>query len=313
MEYLDEKSDILQRTAELGKLIGNKISSLRREMRLTQEEFGEIIGVSAQAVSKWERGGTPDITMIPIIAQKFGISTDELFGLKNARDPFELSKDDFCKFVSDYVNRICHTKSEELEGEYDRNDEKFFDIMLKVMQTMHDGFTHDKNEAWDGSTLDEGAKKISLMRLLISEYGTSMIMDKGDIPLIVVTRDTDNLRDTLLGEELLKKFFADFSDPDFFRLAVYVQTHGRIYSQYTVDYIAKTMGFSQEKAKRYCELLETYGFWRDIETICNNEVTHSYAVRRNVYFRPILMLIYMMVRPTMRTCNTMEKRMKPML
>ena len=60
--------------------IGEKIKSLRKQKNISQEVFANYLGVSFQAVSKWENGVTmPDITMIPAIASFFGVSTDELF------------------------------------------------------------------------------------------------------------------------------------------------------------------------------------------------------------------------------------------
>ncbi len=60
--------------------IGEKIKSLRKQKNLSQEVLAKYLGVSFQAVSKWENGNTmPDVTMIPAIASFFGISTDELF------------------------------------------------------------------------------------------------------------------------------------------------------------------------------------------------------------------------------------------
>lgn len=61
--------------------ISEKISSLRKAHNLTQEALGEAVGVSAQAVSKWEKGDSlPDISVIPDICKVFGISADTLLG-----------------------------------------------------------------------------------------------------------------------------------------------------------------------------------------------------------------------------------------
>ena len=60
--------------------LGEKIKSLRKEKNISQEIFANYLGVSFQAVSKWENGNTmPDVTMIPAIASFFSVSTDELF------------------------------------------------------------------------------------------------------------------------------------------------------------------------------------------------------------------------------------------
>ena len=52
----------------------------RRKKGLTQEELAAQLSVSSQAISNWERGGYPDITLLPRIANFFGITVDELIG-----------------------------------------------------------------------------------------------------------------------------------------------------------------------------------------------------------------------------------------
>ena len=60
--------------------LGEKIKSLRKQRNISQEVFANYLGVSFQAVSKWENGNTmPDIAMIPAIASFFCVSIDELF------------------------------------------------------------------------------------------------------------------------------------------------------------------------------------------------------------------------------------------
>lgn len=60
--------------------INDNIRRLRLEKHLSQEKLGELLGVSGQAVSKWEQGITsPDISLVPIIAECFGVTIDSLF------------------------------------------------------------------------------------------------------------------------------------------------------------------------------------------------------------------------------------------
>ncbi len=75
--------------------IGKQIRDFRKSQDLTQEQLAEAIGVSFQAVSKWENNiAFPDITLIPKLAQLLGVSIDELFDYSSA----EIEKD---------IERIC--------------------------------------------------------------------------------------------------------------------------------------------------------------------------------------------------------------
>ncbi len=67
---------------------GDTISYYRKLYSMTQEELSRQLGISAQAVSKWEQGlSSPDISLLPLIADVFHISVDELFGRKLQTEP----------------------------------------------------------------------------------------------------------------------------------------------------------------------------------------------------------------------------------
>ena len=67
--------------------LGTKIRELRRRDGRTQENLAEALDVTAQAVSRWESGGSyPDMEMIPAIANYFHVSIDELFGYHYERE-----------------------------------------------------------------------------------------------------------------------------------------------------------------------------------------------------------------------------------
>lgn len=66
--------------------IAANIARLRKERGMTQEALAEVIGVSAQTISKWENSATwPDVALLPVIADVFGVSIDALYGREEAR------------------------------------------------------------------------------------------------------------------------------------------------------------------------------------------------------------------------------------
>ena len=66
-------------------LLGRKIAEARRTSGITQNALAERVGVTAQAVSKWETGRScPDIAILDEIADTLGISLFELLGMEHS-------------------------------------------------------------------------------------------------------------------------------------------------------------------------------------------------------------------------------------
>lgn len=72
-------------------ILGEQISKYRKEAGLTQEDLGKAVGVSTQAVSRWECGGTPDVELLPAIADYLHVSIDALFG-REGGEAFDLKE-----------------------------------------------------------------------------------------------------------------------------------------------------------------------------------------------------------------------------
>ena len=66
---------------------GRRIARMRLEHAMTQERLANIANVSAQAVSKWENDQSyPDILLLPLLAETFGVTVDELLGVEDATE-----------------------------------------------------------------------------------------------------------------------------------------------------------------------------------------------------------------------------------
>ncbi|WP_042274634.1 helix-turn-helix domain-containing protein [[Clostridium] dakarense] len=89
--------------------IGEVIKSLRRNKNVTQEQLANIIGISTPAVSKWESGTSyPDITVLPILANYFEVTIDELLNYKN-----ELTKEEIEEIFKKCEDLISQEKVDE--------------------------------------------------------------------------------------------------------------------------------------------------------------------------------------------------------
>lgn len=84
--------------------IGDTIKYLRREKDITQEELGDILGVSYQSISRWENGICyPDMELLPAISDFFGVTVDNLLGVNKN---IEQEK------VAQYLNRFQESISQ---------------------------------------------------------------------------------------------------------------------------------------------------------------------------------------------------------
>lgn len=105
-------------------IIGSQITKFRKAAAFTQEELGRAVGVSTQAVSRWENGGAPDVTLLPAIADKLGVTIDALFGREcgEALDLHALVHKWIRSVpqgqVFDQLNRLLWTGVTALPGEY---------------------------------------------------------------------------------------------------------------------------------------------------------------------------------------------------
>lgn len=150
--------------------IGENIKKYRKLRGFTQEELASELGVTAQAVSRWEAGvGMPDISLIVPIAQNLGVTTDILFGMdditydKNAVDRVK-------KRVADLLNEQKQAESRLEICDYLRsevaNNPTCYEILTIYVENVAnlsrfvdlDGFLKDDENRWN-KLRDDAIKK----------------------------------------------------------------------------------------------------------------------------------------------------------
>ena len=99
--------------------LGEVIAKLRHERNMTQEALAEILCVSPQTISKWENSvNLPDVQMLPLIADVFGVRVDALFGREDAlvsTDP-DKAFDHAVEAVKRIVASAARPEHESVEG-----------------------------------------------------------------------------------------------------------------------------------------------------------------------------------------------------
>ena len=92
----------------MNETLGKRIAALRRDKELKQDELAEKLGVTPQAVSKWENDQTcPDISLLPLLAETLGVSIDELLtGKKEEFPAVRLLSENERRDINDMILRV---------------------------------------------------------------------------------------------------------------------------------------------------------------------------------------------------------------
>lgn len=119
--------------------IKENLKRLRRERGNTQDDLANHLGISVQAVSKWERGdGYPDITLLPYIASYYEVTVDDILGCDNLRKQEDL--EEFKKKAQILINQGRRKERLELCREMQK---KYPNEEVVLHNLIHDLFSVD--------------------------------------------------------------------------------------------------------------------------------------------------------------------------
>ncbi len=248
--------------------MGEIICKLRKERGMTQEELGKCVGVTTQAVSKWECGGVPDIELVPVIADCFGISTDELFG-RNVTD--------YCDLEIAIAKKIVDLPNKE-------RMKVVFDMCWKLLCAIGgDMFPIKPENGLDEITKDMDCPHYS-QQIWNEGIGLMCLYPQRYFALIP---DMENMPQYLFEDVDLGKFFEDMGDKDMYNALLLL--YKRDNKSFTDKLLCKNLGISEQKA---AEIIDTLKSWNSImvnEVELDDEVQRIYTFRANPAFVPLML------------------------
>lgn len=220
-------------------MIGKNISSLRKERGLKQEELARAVGVSTQAVSKWENGGVPDVELLPAIADFFGVSIDSLYGRKII---------DYWDIGAALIKNIAETPE-------DDRIKKAFEYCWNIERALYSskeiGF-----ENISDCQKDIGEDDQAYSSMLHKQGFTRMGIGNRSQYFMLVPNQKDPECAYLKGIDY-PAFFKDFSDKDVFDACLMLdkRSSGKAF---TKNLLVKNMGITSEKADEVLSILKKY-------------------------------------------------------
>lgn len=179
--------------------IGTNIYALRKEKKITQAQLAEKLGVSEQAVSKWENDQcAPDVSLFPAIADYFGVSIDRLFGYHMNSYADEVKA--IMKAADDSMDTYKEIEivSEGLKKYPNSADLK---IYLAFSLSMVNRMSKDENERTEAVN-----KAIKLCTEVVDSCGDNKQVDNALNMLTRVYNETGNHKK---AEECISKISAD--------------------------------------------------------------------------------------------------------
>lgn len=212
-------------------MIGKNIAELRKTKGIKQEELARFVGVSPQAVSKWENGGVPDTELIPKIAAFFGVSIDELFGVQN-----EISANIQDAILED----ITRTKSEDRIA-------RAFELCWMIEQSMYGRIFSDPERFKEEARVHSENDQLYSRVLMDSGYTEMGLFNR--MRYFLVVPDAKDKDRALLDGIDYPSLFRLLSDKDVFNTLVFLYKRESINS-FTDELLIRKLRLSPEKARQ---------------------------------------------------------------
>lgn len=262
-------------------MLSERIAALRKERGLTQEQLGKMVGVSSQAVGKWEKGGTPDVELLPALSDILGVTVDALFGRTEAK------REDMEEVVGRYIASLPK----------DKQIERLISLMRKAMLT---GCFDEITDIVDFERCDSEAT-------YISRDGIITAVSSGKQSFISAIRNAEGLfDDLLLCDENVNKLFSALSCPH--ALTMLSNLYRETPKYRTAGALAMLTGITQSEAEEILLIFTELRLTEELELETENGGAKAYTVNLTGAAVPLLFSARLMTQPASSIKIISDKR-----
>ncbi|MBR4539572.1 MAG: helix-turn-helix transcriptional regulator [Clostridia bacterium] len=261
------------------------LKSLRKAKNMKQEELAATVGVSPQAVSKWEQGGLPDAALLPAVADALGVTIDALFGRKKE----ELS------FYDQFLRHMKEVPWEDTMRELYRIGQVCGASILRVKQYNEILFADVDEKACTEATLNEG-------------FFQARLHEKQPY-FLLIPEPKDGYESAAPYDEAFVRLYETLAYPNVLRAMYYIVSES--YTYFDAEALAENLSVSQEEAERIIERLLSINFIDKARFAAGAQNKTIYQGKAYIEFISFLYFSHILMnRPTAFTYQT-NSRTKP--
>ncbi len=273
-------------------VIGRNIAALRKEKGVTQEQLAKYVGISPQAVSKWENGGVPDTELLTKIADYFGTSIDALFG----RD------------VSNYstIEQALVKRMMELPREL--RFEEAMEFCWMMQQALF-GMKPIGSMSDYRNSYDKAYQRYASVR---DDAGYTLMGVGNQMSYFFLAPETEDKDAALLEDIDYVSLFKDLSDKAVFDALVLLNKREQN-KAFTPNLLVKRLDITFEKAQEVINVIKKYGMIRTITIEMDDSTQEVYSFLAEPSFCAMLIFAREMISQPNSYCFFSNGRTRPYL
>ena len=267
-------------------ILGQRVAELRKQRGIRQEDLAEAVGVSAQAVSKWENGGLPDAELLPKLADYFQVSLDYLFG-RNLTDYSDLNRE-----LEEKLRAAEPAEKMRLALEYCWSMEKG---VFPIPTMIHPAVTDIDTAETLAKQLGAGDEPIySSIR---ADNGFTRMRLSKPLQYFLLALEPEDWESAYLDGVDYPALFRVLSDEAVFRAIVRLHRHGS--SKFTAAWLAKTLEISPGKVEAVLSVLKNYDLLWEEDIELDEEQVTVYEFVQTPSFPALLLFARELIRKPM--------------